>query len=251
MWRSWTSQRSEPFACSDLWERSTVFQVGSFWSRFETSEYSRSSPERHEDLGDAAVGHPAHARQRAPPLLLCLLHIWHRWSSTLGRLLTHPEGFIPHLIHQKSVNYTFNCLLYITFAGSPHQNKFKYFLCRPSSTTMLHKWDIPTTSHWTWRLPGVSLNCLFFDFELGIHWKANHCDIPPQCSIPNLYYKMDDDNTLPDYICATPNSFGESFWSKYFQSNPISFNQIQIFSTKSKYFQPNQNIFNLIQIFSN
>jgi len=26
--------------------------------------------------------------------------------------------------------------------------------------------------------------------------------------IPNLYYKMDDDNTLPDYICATPNSFG-------------------------------------------
>ena len=28
-------------------------------------------------------------------------------------------------------------------------------------------------------------------------------------SIPNLYYKMDDDNTLPDYICATPNSFGK------------------------------------------
>ena len=144
------------------------------------------------------------------------------------------------------MNYSFNYLLYITFTGLLHQNKLKYFSCRPSSTTMLHKWDIPTTSHWTWRLPGVSLNCLFFDFELGIHKKANHCDIPPQCSIPNLYYKMDDDNTLPDYICATPNSFGESFWSKYFQSNPISFNQIQIFSTQSKYFQPNPNRFNPI-----
>ena len=80
------------------------------------------------------------------------------------------------------------------------------------------------------------------------YWKANHCDIPPQCSIPNLYYKMDDDNTLPDYICATPNSFGECFWSKYFQSNPIIFNLIQIFSTESKYFQPNPNCFNPIQM---
>ena len=40
---------------------------------------------RHEDLSDAAVGHSANAGQCASALLLCILHLWHRWSSTLGR----------------------------------------------------------------------------------------------------------------------------------------------------------------------
>ena len=40
---------------------------------------------RHEDLSDAAVGHSANAGQCSSALLLCILHLWHRWSSTLGR----------------------------------------------------------------------------------------------------------------------------------------------------------------------
>ena len=80
-----------------------------------------------------------------------------------GCLLIPSLSSLISLIENLSIIHSIAC--YITFAGFFHQNKFKYFLCRPSSTTMLHKWDIPTTSHWTWRLPGVSLNCLFFDFE--------------------------------------------------------------------------------------
>ena len=26
--------------------------------------------------------------------------------------------------------------------------------------------------------------------------------------IPNLYYKLEEDDLMPDYICAAPNTFG-------------------------------------------
>ena len=45
-------------------------------------------PPRHADPGDAAAGHPAHAGQCPPPLLLCLLHLWHSGGPAVGRWVT-------------------------------------------------------------------------------------------------------------------------------------------------------------------
>ena len=39
---------------------------------------------RHAHIGDAAAGHAAHARQRPPPLLLCLLHLRDHGCSDVG-----------------------------------------------------------------------------------------------------------------------------------------------------------------------
>ena len=39
---------------------------------------------RYEDPGDVAAGHPAHAGQRPPPLLLCLLHLRHHGGADVG-----------------------------------------------------------------------------------------------------------------------------------------------------------------------
>ena len=39
---------------------------------------------RHENPRDAATGHPPHARQCPPPLLLCLLHLRDHGCSDVG-----------------------------------------------------------------------------------------------------------------------------------------------------------------------
>ena len=54
-----------------------------------------------------------------------------------GCLLIPSLSSLISLIENLSIIHSIAC--YITFAGFFHQNKFKYFLCRPSSTTMLHK----------------------------------------------------------------------------------------------------------------
>lgn len=40
---------------------------------------------RHENPSNVTTRHAAYARQRLAALLLRVLHIWHRWSPTLGR----------------------------------------------------------------------------------------------------------------------------------------------------------------------
>ena len=45
---------------------------------------------RHENFGDAVAGHSTHVGQRFAPVFLCLLHIWHRRRSAVGRIAT-PE----------------------------------------------------------------------------------------------------------------------------------------------------------------
>ena len=39
---------------------------------------------RYADTGDAVAGHSPHVRQCSSPLLLCLLHLWHRWCAAVG-----------------------------------------------------------------------------------------------------------------------------------------------------------------------
>ena len=84
--------------------------------------------------------------------------------------------------------------------------------CRSSPPTLLYQRDIPTPSHWSWRLPRVSRNLMLAYMIIWYVWSYDMIIFDTFLSfpsIPNLYYKMDDDNTLPDYICATPNSFGK------------------------------------------
>lgn len=45
---------------------------------------------RYADPGEPAPGHAAHAGERPPPLLLCLLHLWHHRRAALGRLTAQP-----------------------------------------------------------------------------------------------------------------------------------------------------------------
>ena len=62
---------------------------------------------RYEDPSDAPAGHPPHAGQCPPPLLLRLLHLWHSWCPALGwasqaEVLHQPE-LSEHSYQQRGV----------------------------------------------------------------------------------------------------------------------------------------------------
>lgn len=44
--------------------------------------------QRYENSGDVTVGYFANVRQRSPLMLFRLLHLWHHWSSVMGRYTT-------------------------------------------------------------------------------------------------------------------------------------------------------------------
>ena len=78
MWRSLTCQPSELSGSSDLSRPSTEYQA---WGiAFNCDCFIVAL----QDSCNAFTWHFAHVGQCSAPLLLCLLHLWHCWCSTVG-----------------------------------------------------------------------------------------------------------------------------------------------------------------------
>ena len=132
---------------------------------------------RHEDPRDAPAGHPPHAGQCPPPLLLRLLHLWHSWCPALGwasqaEVLHQPE-LSEHSYQQRGVQRvsTIHNMIWGNILGDPGK-RYKISINKIANKSVI-----------------TILLCYY-------------------PSIPSLYYTMDDDGGESDYICSKHSSYG-------------------------------------------